>query len=194
MSTPLLYLIVGPNGAGKTTFYEKMLEPDVHLEFVNADQIASERWPGAEAENAYRAAEVAAGRREQLIGARESFIAETVFSHPSKIGLLDEAKHAGYRILLQAILIPKALAIARVENRVENGGHGVPAEKIATRYDRLWDHVTRGIATVDEARVFDNSRARSPFRLVAHYVNGTPLRAPTWPDWTPTELLGPERR
>lgn len=194
MSTPLLYLIVGPNGAGKTTFYEEMLEPDVHVEFVNADQIASERWPGNEAENAYRAAEAAAGRREQLIGARESFIAETVFSHPSKLELLDEAKQAGYRILLQVILIPKALAIARVENRVENGGHSVPAEKIAARYDRLWEQVASGIATVDEARVFDNSRARSPFRLVAHYVSSTPLRAPTWPDWTPSELLGTRRR
>ncbi len=49
-TVPTLHLIAGVNGSGKTTFYRfflQLLTPDA--EFVNADEIAHERWPGSEA-------------------------------------------------------------------------------------------------------------------------------------------------
>jgi predicted ABC-type ATPase len=46
-------LTVGPNGAGKTTLYERVIAPDrPGLPFVNADRIASDRFPGQELEQA----------------------------------------------------------------------------------------------------------------------------------------------
>ncbi len=97
MTTPVLHLIVGPNGAGKTTFYDEILGPATRLPFINADLIAQQRWPNDTGARAYEAAREAAALRQSAIEDRRSFIAETVFSHPSKLDLLRSAGAAGYR-------------------------------------------------------------------------------------------------
>jgi predicted ABC-type ATPase len=189
MSTPVLHLVAGPNGAGKTTFYERVLGPATKLPFVNADHIASERWPDDPAGHAYEAAELAERRRRDLIRDRRSFAAETVFSHPSKLDLLHEAKAAGYLVYLHVILVPEDLTVARVQVRRELGGHDVPEEKIRTRFRRLWLLVRQAIAVVHEAEILDNSRAATPFRRVARYDEGRLVGVADWPPWTPPELL-----
>src|SRR5882672_5897919 len=84
-----LDLVVGPNGAGKSTFVELTLAPLLPgSAFVNADEIAKQRWPKDPASHAYQAARVAAETRAKLIELGASFIAETVFSHPSKLELI----------------------------------------------------------------------------------------------------------
>ena len=84
-----LDLVVGPNGAGKTTLFERVIAPvRPGLPFVNADRIASDRFPGQEVEQAYAAAEIAGATRQALIDARLDFCTETVFSHESKIDLV----------------------------------------------------------------------------------------------------------
>ena len=188
MPDPVLHLIAGPNGAGKTTFYEKVLGPTTNLAFVNADVIAEAKWPGAAVEHAYDAAALAAGERTKRIQARTSFATETVFSHESKLALIREAQREGYRVTLHIVLIPEDLAVARVVNRVTEGGHHVPEEKVRARFGRLWTYLHDAIALVGEARVYDNSRARHPFRLVATYINGQLVGTPHWPARTPQAL------
>ena len=131
MPDPVLHLIAGPNGAGKTTFYEKVLGPTTNLAFVNTDVIAEERWPGAAVEHGYDASAIAAGERTERIRARTSFATETVFSHESKLALIQEAQHQGYRVTLHIVLIPRNSPSTRVVNRVTEGGHHVPEEKDA---------------------------------------------------------------
>ena len=188
MSDPVLHLIVGPNGAGKTTFYERVLQPVTQLPFVNADLIAAKKWPKDQAARSYDAAQLAAAQRTRLLKQRRSFVTETVFSHPSKLNLLREAAAGGYLVTVHAILIPEDLAVARVPLRVSLGGHAVPEDKIRARYQRLWPHVVEAITLVDELTVYDNSRARRPFRVVARYRDGRPVKAPDWPPWTPGAL------
>jgi len=188
VSDPVLHIIAGPNGAGKTTFYAKILEPVTHLEFVNADVIATDRWPGAEVEHAYEAAKLAAAERAQRIQARQSFATETVFSHESKIALLRDAKQAGYRVSLHIVLISEDLAVARVVTRVFHGGHDVPEHKVRARFGRLWGHLRDAVALVDDAQVYDNASAAEPFRLVASFLNGQLIGIARWPPWTPQEL------
>ena len=187
-SDPVLHVIAGPNGAGKTTFYTNVLGPATGLAFVNADVIAAEQWPDAPAEHAYEAAELAAKRRAELIEAKASFATETVFSHESKVALLKSAKVAGYRVILHVVLIPEALAVARVEDRVRNGGHDVPEDKVRTRFGRLWALVSQAVAVADEAYLYDNTKAATPFRLVASYLDGISVGSPRWPTWTPPDL------
>ena len=86
------------------------------------------------------------------------------------------------------MLIPADLAVARVANRVGEGGHHVPEEKVRARFGRLWMHLHDAIALVGEARVYDNTTAGDPFRLVATYINGRLVGAPQWPPWTPQVL------
>jgi hypothetical protein len=110
--------------------YDTVIGPATHLEFVNADILAVQRWPEDPAGKSYDAAVVAAGRRAELIEARVSFVTETVFSHESKLELVHTAVDAGYLITLHIVMVPEALAVARVANRVRAGGHTVPEDKI----------------------------------------------------------------
>ena len=185
---PVLHVLAGPNGAGKTTFYDEVLAPVTQLPFVNADLVAARRWPDAAAEHAYDAARLAAAERAELIAARTSFATETVFSHESKVALLRDARAAGYLVALHVVLVPEDLAVARVVDRVRNGGHAVPEHKVRARYHRLWTHVSAALGTASEAYVYDNSRAAQPFRLVATYLGGRLVGEPRWPAWTPAAL------
>lgn len=184
-----LDLVVGSNGAGKSTFIELTLAPLLPGSFVvNADEIAKRRWPEAPATHAYDAALIAAETRAQLIERAESFIAETVFSHPSKLALIDDAHAAGYTVILHAVLVPEDLAVLRVRYRVQAGGHDVPESKIHERYQRLWDLVAVAAVRAESATFYDNSTVRGP-RIVAQIAGGFMVGSPTWPTWTPAVLV-----
>lgn len=183
-----MHLIAGPNGAGKTTLATRVIAPATRLPFVNADVIAAQRWPAAQAEHAYEASQVAAEQRQDLIAARTSFITETVFSHPSKLALILDAQAAGYHVNLHVVLVPEGLTVARVSDRVRRGGHTVPEDKIRERYHRLWTLVAQGRVLAERTQVYDNSRAATPLRPIASYEHGRLVGSPDWPAWTPVEL------
>ncbi|OBH20204.1 ATPase [Mycolicibacter terrae] len=203
-----LDLVVGPNGAGKSTFVALTLAPLLPAAlFVNADEIAKSRWPDEVAARAYDAARVAAQTRLALIEHGRSFIAETVFSHESKLDLirtahaavpaspllrrasLNRRAHAhDYTVVLHAVLIPEALAVQRVRYRVAAGGHAVPEEKIRDRYHRLWPLVAEAIGKADIATVYDNSHPTGP-RIVAQFAGGAEIGELAWPAWTPEALV-----
>jgi len=182
---PIAHLIVGPNGAGKTTFYQRILGPATGLPFINADFIAAERWPGREEAKAYDAARIAEKMRTRAIARRSSFATETVFSHRSKLELVQDLKSRCYIVILHVVLVPEDLAVVRARLRGEQGGHTVPERKVRARYRRLWRLVRRALWVVDETIVYDNTRAKNAFRKVAHFRNGTPDDAPRWPKWSP---------
>jgi len=183
-----LDLVVGSNGAGKSTFIEFTLAPLLPGSVVvNADDIAKHRWPEAAAEHSYEAARIAAQTRAQLIELGESFIAETVFSHPSKLELIDTAQAAHYTVILHAVLIPEHLAVQRVRHRAAAGGHDVPERKIRERYQRLWSLVVLAAQRADAATFYDNSASRGP-RVVTQMSSGFVVGSPAWPSWTPDVL------
>jgi predicted ABC-type ATPase len=186
--TPILHVLAGPNGAGKSTFVARVLQPVTHLPFVNADEIAHERWPGEELEHAYHASRAAADERRRRLAAGESFITETVFSHHSKVALVTQAVALGYLVNLHVILIPAELAVQRVAERVRRGGHLVPEDKIRSRYARLLKLVVDARALADRSTVYDNSVAKEPFRVMATYERGRLIGEANWPAWTPTVL------
>ena len=183
-----LDLVIGPDGAGKSTFVGLTLAPLLPgSAFVNADEIARQRWPDDPVANSYAAAGIAADTRAALIEAGRSFIAETVFSHPSKLELIGSAQAAGYTVVVHAVLIPEELAVQRVAHRVRAGGHSVPESKIRSRHQRLGPLLAAAIATADSASVYDNSRIGGP-RILAQFSAGLLIGAADWPDWTPAEL------
>ncbi len=183
-----LDLVVGCNGAGKSTFVELTLSRLLpNSPFVNADEIAKRRWPEDPAGRSYDAALVAAETRAKLIEHGSSFIAETVFSHPSKLDLIDTAHAAGYTVILHCLLIPEDLAVQRVRHRVQAGGHDVPEAKIRERYQRLWDLVAVAAMRADSATFYDNSTLTGP-RIVAQFAGGFVVGSPVWPKWTPATL------
>jgi predicted ABC-type ATPase len=76
------------------------------------------------------------------------------------------------------------LAVARVIQRVDTGGHDVPDAKIRSRFPRTFENLTQALEFVDHAFVLDNSSADDPFRFVAEFGDGTLVRRgtnrPTW--------------
>ncbi|MHB8532978.1 MAG: zeta toxin family protein, partial [Solirubrobacteraceae bacterium] len=155
--------------------------------YVNADEIARARWPGDPDAHAYEAARVAAETRARLIADERSFIAESVFSHPSKLEEVRAALAAGYQVVVQAMLVPEELAVKRVAYRVREGGHTVPEHKIRERYGRLWRLVAQAISLVDRAVVYDNSQTAGPVK-VAEFFGGLQSGPAAWPKWTPEPI------
>lgn len=189
MPDPVLHLLAGPNGSGKSTLFDHVIAPSTHLELVNADLIAARTWPRDAEIRSYDAAVRAAARRNELMDARTSFVTETVFSHPSKVALVRAAADAGYLVTLHVVMVTEDLAVARVVNRVINGGHRVPQGKVRERYRRLWPLVVEAISITASATVYDNTSASQPFRVVARFERGQVIGVPVWPAWTPGALV-----
>ncbi|MGP8008022.1 MAG: zeta toxin family protein [Acidimicrobiales bacterium] len=183
-----LDLVVGPNGAGKSTFVRLVLAPTwPTAAFVTAALIAARIWPDHLELHAYEAAALAAATRSRLIELRRPLIAETVFSHPSKLDLIDEAAMAGYYVALHVLMVSEDLAVARVAYRKAGGGHGVPVGKIRQRYRRLWAHVAKAVPKANSATFWDNSQHAGP-RQAAMFIDGLVVGSSEWPGWAPADL------
>jgi len=186
---PVLIFLAGPNGAGKSTFYRTYLEA-LGIPFVNADNIRLKlpvRSPQEAAQADVAAFRTAEELRRVLLDARVSFCTETVFSDPggAKLEFLKQAREAGYAVFLVFIgLESAALSTARVVQRVRDGGHDVPDEKLEKRFPRTLKNLPAAIPLVNEAYLFDNSSAEEPFRPVTIYRDGALVyrQAPT-PGW-----------
>ncbi len=75
-------------------------------------------------------------RIKELTQAKRDFGFETTLSGRSYVPMLKEMKKNGYRIVLFFLWLPSAdLAVARVNNRVLQGGHNVPEPVIRRRFD-----------------------------------------------------------
>lgn len=164
---PLILAIAGPNGAGKSTLREHLLA-DKSLPFINADEISKKHNI-----DPYAAAAIAKEERERLFHDRKSFSFETVLSDPvgDKVAFLTRARESGYFVNVHFIALPSAdFSRARVMQRVEEGGHDVPDEKIAARFPRVLANLARLLGEVDELVIYDNSSAEHPFRLIARFL------------------------
>jgi len=165
---PRIYVIAGPNGAGKTTFASRFLPEYVHCtEFLNADLIAAGLSPFApESQNA-RASELMLERMDTLIEKRATFSFETTLAARSYSQKIIGWRESGYYVHLFFLWLPSAdMAVARVANRVIQGGHGLPEETIRQRYARgIGNFHDLYRPVVDQWSCFDGSRL--PPRLIA---------------------------
>jgi predicted ABC-type ATPase len=183
-----LWILAGGNGAGKSTFYRLYLEPQ-GIRFVNADNIARAFDHNHPEKRSYQAAKIAEGIRIDLVQKGIPFCFETVFSHPSKIDFIAQAKSHGYNVVLVFIhLESDELNQARVKQRVSEGGHDVPTAKVITRIPRTLQYVRQALPLVDEAYVLDNSTRKNPYRQVAVLQAGILTVNDPLPGWA-SEVL-----
>jgi predicted ABC-type ATPase len=138
--------------------------------------------------NSYFASVAGDFLRNKLLEQRTSFTFETVMSHHSKVVFLEQAKLEGYRTYLYFVATDDpAINISRVRNRVQQGGHGVPEEKIISRYHRSLDLLLDAIYHTNRAFVFDNSgdNKNEKHTFLAEITDGKVLelksdRIPAW--------------
>ncbi len=157
------YIIAGPNGSGKTIFAKMFLPEYVRcVNFVNADLIAQGLAPFEPRAAAIKAGKLVLQQIREYADRGADFAFETTLSGKSYVSLLTDLKAKGYSLHLFFLWIPTPeLAIARIKDRVAEGGHYVPAEDVRRRF-------VRGISNffalyeplLDSWMLFDNSKAK----------------------------------
>ena len=153
---PEIIVFAGPNGSGKSTITKmaKVIEP-----YINADDIKRTNYC-----TDLEAAQLAEKMREQAIANNKSFTFETVMSTDRNLKLLKKAKEKGYFIRCIYVLTADVnINILRVESREAIGGHGVPEDKIRSRYNKALKLIPELVDIADVMHIYDNSIV--PYRV-----------------------------
>ncbi len=141
--------------------------------------------------NSYFASVVADFIRNELIERRENFSFETVMSSPDKIEVLKRAKSAGYKTYLYFLCTKDpSINIDRIKERVREGGHDVPDDKVKSRYYRSLSLLKDAVQNSNRSYIFDNSEYGNinnppPMLFIAEGTDGEILDAKVdeVPDW-----------
>ncbi len=157
-----IIIIAGPNGAGKTTFARSFLPAEAQLpRFINADLIAAGLAPFAPESAAIKAGRLMLQEVAQAAHRGESFAIETTLSGLGYLRHIEQWRAQRFRVSLFFLTLPNVeTAIARVAERVRQGGHDIPATVIRRRFSAGWrnfEHAYRD--AVDDWAVYDNSGA-----------------------------------
>lgn len=97
-------------------------------------------------------------------------------SLPDKVDFICEAQRQGFRTYLYFIATQdRSSNIDRVYYRIETGGHGVPRDKIVSRYQRSLDLLCQAVACTNRAFIFDNSDESAVW--VTEVTDGTVLES-----------------
>ena len=131
-----IIMIAGPNGAGKTTFARSFLPQEAQCQrFINADLIAAGLSPFAPEAAALRAGRLMLAEIDDCVRKGESFAFETTLAGLAYLGRIQQWRTAGYHVSLFFLRLPDAeAAIARVAERVLQGGHHIPEDVIRRRF------------------------------------------------------------
>src|SRR5262245_47107831 len=124
-SLPTAVVLAGPNGAGKTTSARTLLAETLQLmTFVNADVIV-QGLSGFDPESmAIQAGRIILERLRDLAKEQASFSFETTLAGRSHLRFLKSLRGSGYTVDLVYIRLASSdLAVARVAERVSQGGH-----------------------------------------------------------------------
>lgn len=128
-------MIGGPNGSGKSTLIKLLRDAgaDLGLHF-NADENAK-TLTGETRDVSQRAQAMVRQSRDEALRQGFDYSWGTVMSHPSHVEHLQEAKMRGYKVRMIYVALTSPYAnMARVEERVQDGGHDVPLDAIRRRY------------------------------------------------------------
>ena len=153
-------MIAGPNGAGKTTFATEFLTNEAGCPtFLNADMIAAGLNPFQPARSALQAGRLMLEMMDGYVDRGESFAFETTLSGRGYARMIPGWRARGYRVHLFFLRLPiPEMSLARVRNRVEEGGHDVPEEVVRRRFDARWRNFQYVyMDLVDEWTLYDAS-------------------------------------
>lgn len=159
-SSKKILIIAGPNGAGKTTFATEFLPNEARCPtFINADMIAAELNPSRPDMAAVQAGRLMLKMIHACVEKKEDFALETTLSGHGFARLIPLWQKEGYLVKLFFLRLPTPeMAIARVRQRVIEGGHDIPERTVRRRFHSGWSNfnsIHRNL--VDDWGVYENS-------------------------------------
>jgi predicted ABC-type ATPase len=165
--TKKIIIIAGPNGAGKTTFARSFLPEEAQCpRFINADLIAVGLSPFAPEAAAIKAGRLMLREIAECTERGESFAFETTLSGLVYVAHIREWRAQGYRVSLFFLALPDAeVAVARVAERVRQGGHHIPEDVIRRRFDAGLRNFEQAYKAAVDAWVKYDNVGESPLLL-----------------------------
>lgn len=140
--------------------------------------------------HSYEASILADFLRTELLKEGRKITFETVMSHPSKIETLKTAKDLGYKNYLYFICTEDVeINKSRVTERVKNGGHEVPPEKIEQRYHRSLELLKEAVRHTYRTYLFDNSEDTSKLVLDVYQGKEVTFQMESIPLWVDKYFL-----
>ncbi len=191
-TSPQVIIIAGPNGAGKTTLAPFLLRDKLRvMEYVNADPIAHGLSGFDPTGVALQAGRVMLSRLHELSEQRTTFAFETTLAAKHYAEWIKRLRNDGYRFQLIFLwLQSRDLAVRRVQERVNAGGHDVPEQVILRRHaaglGNFWE-IYQPLA--DAWSVYDNSRLEA--LLIAAGDREVPLLVHDKRSWVSFSLTKP---
>lgn len=189
MSNPELWLIAGPNGAGKTTAVQRgplrRLIPD--LRPLNADDrtfrlLRQAGYAGFHdapqsvlVKTFVHASELTHAEVCEAVAMGHPVCVETVLSTDKYRPLVESVtgQDGIFNLIYVAVRSPE-ISLARISQRVREGGHDVPADKVVARWHRSLEFLPWFARRASALWVYDNSDSdpgSSP-RLIVHGIEG----------------------
>ncbi|MDA0348970.1 MAG: zeta toxin family protein [Verrucomicrobia bacterium] len=158
---PTIYVLAGVNGSGKSSILGAYLL-EHGLTFYNPDEAAAvilRIHPRIDQFLANgHAWTMGKDLLQKAITNKRSFAFETTLGGHTITQLLINAAESGLRLVISYVGLKRVdLNIARVNQRVQKGGHTIPEEKIRERWDRSRENLIKLIPHASSLRVFDNS-------------------------------------
>ncbi|QDU26419.1 Zeta toxin [Anatilimnocola aggregata] len=193
---PYLWIVAGPNGAGKTTLAQipriaaklasaERLNPD-DLSKVLLQQRGGFTFQTASAEmlqaTFIEAAESVFQEAQIALTNNRSICLETVLSTPKYRSLVELTLNRGgfFGFFYIAVKSPEISAI-RIANRVAEGGHGVPTDKLAARWERSLAQLPWFVKRAHYMLAYDNSaevKGTPPELIAIKNASGLQIKRP----------------
>jgi predicted ABC-type ATPase len=168
LTRPVLYVLAGVNGAGKSSIGGHLLH-QAGLAWFNPDAFAREliAATGCDQQSANaRAWDVGMRRLDQAVRSRSNYAFETTLGGKTVTAKILKACKSHDVLIWFCGLPSPELHIARVQSRVNSGGHPIPAEKIRERYPKALLNLISLMPHASHIVVYDNSKPASEKEIV----------------------------
>jgi predicted ABC-type ATPase len=161
-----IIIIAGPHGAGKTLFAHSFLPGEAACtRFINVDLIAAGLSPFAPEAAFARADRLMMEEIHACARRGESFAFETTLFAQGYADLIWKWQEMGYRVYLYFLgLVSADIAVARVAERVRQGGRAVPEDIVREHYEAGLHNFDSSYRECADAWVmYDNSTEQPRF-------------------------------